>query len=97
MNIEEQWDYETFIKHIRDIRDRYEETYMGFNIYDVTEFGKRIAYRRRTKNAIYSLPYDRECKDNIWLYLHREIGIETLKNVKNKKIYKKYIDIKLSL
>lgn len=97
MNIEEQWDYETFIKHIRKIREQYEKVYLSFNTAELIEFNKRIAYRRKVKNAIYSLPYEDGVKDNIWHYLHREIGIETLKIVNNKKIYKKYIDIKLSL
>lgn len=82
MIINEKWTYKEIVENILPLRLEYEKICNNFDTNDPLQFNQRIAFRKAVKKTIYSFPFEEDTKDMIWRYLHREIGIGTLKNKK---------------
>lgn len=78
LNINPNWTFKEIFVNIRALRNSYEDILCSFSYF---ELPKRVEFKRKTRNLIYSMSFDNYRKDLIWNYMNHFEYYYVLKQV----------------
>ncbi len=67
LNINPNWAFKEVVANLKALRDQYEGTLRFFSYLDLHE---KVEFKRRTRNAFYSLNFEEWKKDRLWDYMN---------------------------
>ena len=78
LNINPNWTFKEIFINIRALRNSYEGILCSFSYF---ELPKKVEFKRKTRNLIYSMSFDNYRKDLIWNYINNFEYYYVLKQV----------------
>lgn len=77
------WTYKQLSLHLKTLRISYWEKLASFYYFDIKSV---IAFKRKTRDAIYSYPFKENLKDYAWEYLNYQEWIYSSSKIDKPKI-----------
>lgn len=82
LDIDPNWTFSQAVSHLRALRDTYEQFLTLFSYFDLHE---EVEFKRRTRNAFYSLNIPEWQIDKIWNYMNHYEFLYVLKGIANRQ------------
>ena len=82
LDINPNWTFSEVVDNLKTLRDKYEDFLRFFNYFDLHS---EVEFKRRTRNAFYSLNIPEWQIDKLWNYMNHFEFYYVLKSIANRQ------------